>query len=185
MWQYSGLNRIAHRYYSSGYAPFRRREQAILAQMVLANRLNTSGISYIQDSYDATNAFASVTSGMLRAVVRAHSYCSHARNVLVQRTNEANMVLECADGELSLLIKSGTLPGDSIAGIWFLCVYHKAVDAFLRESHSPISVSVPWIHRCICDTDEYAMRWQIDPHRIDISVSGYADDLFRTTIVSS
>jgi hypothetical protein len=185
MWHNSGLDRIAHRSYSSGYAPKRRREQSILTQMLLASRLSNAKISFVQDSYDATNAFASINSGLLRAVVSAHSHCPHATSVLHQRTHEANFILPCVDGDLCMLIQSGTLPGDSVAGIWFLCVYHKAVDGFLAESNSRITLSIPWLHRCICDNSEQLMLWQINQHAIDVSASGYADDLFRTTLVRS
>ena len=118
---------------------------------------------------------------MLQSVVSTYSYCKHASGILSQRLLEANLSLDCVDGILLLLIGSGTLPGDSIAGIWFLCAYHMAIDGFQTEANSAISFNVPWLHRCICDdSSQKLLMWGLKDNNVDVSISAYADDVYKT-----
>ena len=186
IWRRSKLGQTSHRYYSCAYAQGRRREQAICTRALCAHRLSRAGISYVQDSFDATNAFASIYKGMLCAYFTGQCDGYFERDLLLQRTNQARMALECSDGVLHLDIGSGTLPGDSFSCEAFQCLYHLACDGFLAEDAQPINVQLPWLRRAYSDDPsarQDLMQWSVAP--INIGFSGYADDLSKIRVVQS
>eukprot|EP00959_Pyramimonas_sp_CCMP1952_P246815 5158655-Pyramimonas_sp.AAC.1 len=83
-------------------------------------------------------------------------------------------------------IGSGTLPGDSIACLWFLGPYHWSVDGIVSPECPGLSVSIPWLKHCLADDVSDRVRlcsWSQQP--IEISLTSFADDLARTQLVRS
>lgn len=177
-----------HRDYACAYLPGRRREQAILTQSLLAHRLRLAKISFCMELEDATNAFASVTHPRLRRFLYANCDDDFVINILLQRLAQATLVLKCADGELTLHIGSGTLPGDAIACWWFLGVYHSAIDQFCETSGERICLHCPWLARAIVPPCE-GKQWfcehvtAVAAAGIDVSLSSFADDIAKTRMI--
>eukprot|EP00438_Fugacium_kawagutii_P012057 Skav222358 [mRNA] locus=scaffold7159:173:2950:- [translate_table: standard] len=163
------------RHYASGYLPHRRREQAILQQSVLRHRLQQAKISHATAFYDLANAFASASHPHTLAPHITQSQLPQAEQQhLLQRLHQAQLVLQCSDGQLQQQIGSGTLPGDSIAGPWFLAGYHPKLDTYLQHTNSlAILAAKP------------AFFPQPAPAHLDVSFTSYADDVARTFCTST
>ena len=177
VWWDTGLD--PGRVYASGYAKSRRRERSILTQALCAHRAARAKLSTRTDFYDATNAFASVPQ---RRLVGYASQCGDQfrAELLPQRLKYAAMLLPCSDGELSITINSGTLPGDSIACNWFLGPYHEATDGFFDRAGDKIEVQCSWLDSAICDDPaEQAEVRGWGRNKNNISCTSYADDIAK------
>ena len=159
--------------YASGYLPHRRREQAILQQSLLRHRLQKAKISHTTAFYDLANAFASASHcHTLQPVVTQSNLPIASRAATPTPTPQpAHMVLQCADGELRCRIGSGTLPGDSIAGAWFLAGYHNKVDTYLQNTST---LAIPATRPAAIQQGDRAAN------QLDVSLTTYADDVART-----
>eukprot|EP00959_Pyramimonas_sp_CCMP1952_P415970 8715212-Pyramimonas_sp.AAC.1 len=145
-----------------------------------------NGVSSALDLYDASNAFARVSHADLARVL-ACARIPRWKNVLMQRLSHAIMSLGCAGGVLVLKICSGTLPGDTIAGLWFLCVYHLSVDRFQRDTlDTRLCCRLPWMVDAISDSPKGQLEVRIAARTpIDISLTSCADDVGKRRIVTS
>ena len=168
------MPRTYTRHYATGYLPHRRREQAILQQSVVRHRLQKAKISHATAFYDLANAFASAshTHTLAPYVLQSQLPPAEQRHLL-QRLEHAQMVVQCSDGELQQQIGSGSLPGDSIAGPWFLAGYHHKLDRYLHNtSNLAITAARPPQFE---DFPQHA-----SPAALDVSFTSYADDVART-----
>eukprot|EP00959_Pyramimonas_sp_CCMP1952_P178850 3738803-Pyramimonas_sp.AAC.1 len=180
-----GLTIAASRNYAYGYLKHRRREGAILVQSLVQERLREAGHSYSTEFYDATNAFHSVSHDMLMMFIRLNAD-EFATALFAQRLQHGHVSLACVDGILEMGIGSGTLPGDSIACLWFLGPYHWSVDGIVSPECPGLSVTIPWLKHCLADDVSDRVRlcsWSQQP--IEISLTSFADDLARTQLVRS
>ena len=178
------------RHYAAGYLAHRRREQAILQQSLLRHRLQQGRVSHFTAFYDLANAFACAShqrtlAPFLASTQLPSAECAHLR----QRLQMAQMVLPCADGALHCSIGSGTLPGDTIAGPWFLAAYHPRLDSYLQSSKRlAVTASSPELQRGLANilAGNLAVERSesVDPPSVpmqmDVSLSSYADDVART-----
>ena len=101
--------------------------EAIAQHSVLRERYRAAKKNLTAVLYNLTNAFACGAQesqagepASLADVVRAEVQNITARKHLCQRLAGAQLRLDCADGQLAAKIGSGTLPGDTVAGGWFL-----------------------------------------------------------------
>eukprot|EP00959_Pyramimonas_sp_CCMP1952_P121163 2533256-Pyramimonas_sp.AAC.1 len=179
------LSSYANRGHAYGYMKRRRREGAVLVQSLCGERLRESKLSFFSTFYDATNAFHSVEHWLLKMFVKQHA-SPFAAALLGQRLDHGQMSLECVDGILEVALGSGTLPGDTVAPVWFLGVYHWCLDGYMGEDSPGLSVRVPWLKHCLGE-DEGARialcAWA--DRAIDISFTSFADDLCRTQLLRS
>ena len=159
---------------ATGYCHRRRREQAIAQHGVLRERYRAAKKNLTAVLYDLTNAFACGAQesqagdpASLADVVRAEVQNLTAREHLCQRLAGAQLRLDCADGQLAAKIGSGTLPGDTVAGGWFLLHFHPKLDAFLQATPElQINATLPF------DIPNA-------PESLDVGTSTYADDIIR------
>ena len=172
------------RHYATGYMASRRREQAILQQSLLRHRLRQGRVSHFTAFYDLANAFASAShqralEPFIHDAALPPAECAHLR----QRLYLAQMQLPCADGVLQCRIGSGTLPGDTIAGPWFLAAYHPCLDAYLQTSPQLAITAVfpDELQRGL----ELMLPGRHVPAQLDVSLSSYADDVARTMRAAS
>ena len=97
----------------------------------------------------------------------------------------ARMVLPCADGALCCNIGSGTVPGNTIAGPWFLAAYHPCLDTYLQGvQRLAITAICPELQQGLADLqqDESAQLPGLPPvpSQMDVSLTSYANDVART-----
>ena len=167
------------RHYATGYLPHRRREQAILQQSVARHRLQKTKISHATAFYDLANAFASAShTHTLAPYVLQSQFPPAEQQHLLQRLEHAQMVVQRSDGELQQQIGSGSLPGDSIAGPWFLAGYHHKLDRYLHNtSNLAITAARP--------PQFEGFPQHASPAALDISFTSYADDVARTVCTTT
>eukprot|EP00959_Pyramimonas_sp_CCMP1952_P261496 5467505-Pyramimonas_sp.AAC.1 len=81
-------------------------------------------------------------------------------------------MIECVDGDLVVAIGQGTLPGDTVACLWFLGAYNTAIDRFRDSDAVGIYVTMKWLRHCIVSTEE-AKRYLnvLARESLDISVT--------------
>ena len=84
-----------------------------------------------------------------------------------ERLAGAQLRLDCVDGQRGAKIGSGTLPGDRVAGGWFLLHLHPKLDAF---SHTTPELQI-----------NATLLWAIPnaPEALDVGTSTHADDITR------
>ena len=88
-------------------------------------------------------------------------------NISARDLQSAQLRLDCADGQLEAKIESGTLPGDTVAGCWFLLHFHPKLDVFLQATPElQINATLPF-------------EVQNAPESLDVGTSTYADDIIR------
>jgi hypothetical protein len=83
------------------------------------------------------------------------------------------MHLRHCEGSVTLRICGGTLPGDTIAGLWFIGVFHKAIDSWLQDTQSDrIYAHLPWLPEIVENASTL----------VPVETNSFADDLQRTHI---
>ena len=100
-----------------------------------------------------------------------------AKAHLMQRCSKARLILQCDDAPVQCKFGAGTLPGDTVAGGWFLGAYHECLDLYAQRAPVPELVAdLPWLAQCKgceqCDS------------RVDVSMGSYADDVLRFIIAT-
>ena len=160
--------------YATGYCHRRRREQAIAQHGVLLERAAKENLT--ATLYDLTNAFACGAQesqagdpASLADVVRGEVQNLTAREHFCQRLAGGQLRLQCVDGQLAAKIGSGTLPGDMVAGGWFLLHFHPKLDAFFSATPE-LQIKV---------TSPFAIPNA--PEVLDVGTSTFADDIIRET----
>ena len=97
---------------------------------------------------------------------------------LVQRLGYACSSFDTLEGDFATLkVGSGTLPGDSVAGAWFLDPFHKSLDE-ITTSHPEMSVHF----ECKWAPGVWPELYHVGcgPFLIDTSLQSYADDSCKT-----
>ena len=168
LWSYRDI-----KYYdfACGYCKFRRREQAILQQRVLQERLCAFKHSFVFTLYDVRNAFPSITHQTLTNYVNAVCPVSdHA--LLKQRFLQARMTMKLDERWVTFALGAGTMPGDRIAGSMFAEPYNQI------------------LNNCFCEAKHQNNRFLQDVRdpisgvSVDLSATVYADDVARLEVIS-
>ena len=109
--------------YATGHCYRQRREQAIAQHGVLRERYRASKKNLTATLYDFTNAFA-CDPAYLGGGERKYKTLQH-KNISASdlRLHSCDLI-ECVDDHFAAKIGSGTLPGDTVAGGWFLLHLH-------------------------------------------------------------
>ena len=93
---------------------------------------------------------------------------------MCQHVQKARFTLPCVEGRLTCTIGSGTLPGDSVAGPWFLSAFHPRIDAYIDSTqHLAVWADCSWLPSLVPEA-----QWQSLPAPVSgaIDVSLSADD---------
>ena len=147
-----------------GYRRGVSREEPILIQLCLSWRLAKLGINTINGFYDMTNAFFCTSHDDLE--MAAHRELPHRdSNIMIDRIRNSILRIEVGDEQVDVRVKQGMPPGQEKAAELFACCFRRNVDDWIRE------------------TDEYStfaeVNWVGIGSKVDLGVSGYADDLAR------
>lgn len=98
-------------YFDHGGLPHRTRENAIMVQLITSYVLRRAGISHCTSLYDSANEFPSTSRTALATTTRA---MDHPDGIIfhMQRLENTAIALQCRDGVLTVLPRSGECMGD-------------------------------------------------------------------------
>ena len=158
------------RQYAAGYYAGKSRISAIMQRHVLSCRLDACGYRHVESFFDVSNAFPSPTHSALDAAVQAVARPVDV-DLLCQRHRQAVMHIVAHDNAVDILSGSGAMQGDGPAGPLFLEVYHPQIDGWLAQVQT-----LPQQQLCIAQDP-------VSGSHVDCSITAYADDVGKTTIV--
>ena len=110
-----------------GFVPGRRRESALLIQMVLAARLRKRGMSFVTTLHDGTNAFASTRHEVLSELAD-HGMAEAERHFFHTRRVNAQIWIPVQGDTLVAVPGCGALMGDGDAPRDFARAYQPGID---------------------------------------------------------
>jgi hypothetical protein len=158
--------------YAFGFHKGRRREMAMAMQMIMNHRMNQLGVSFSNNLYDMTNAFASPTFPLIRRVINRQAQPRDVK-VLVQRHQRVTVVVQASDGVIAVRPKRGTLQGDTNGPDVFVDCFHDLVDEHLETT------------RDLAGVGKLLAQCSITMQNVDLSLTSYADDLARGMIFTT
>ena len=160
----------SYRHYASGYYNGKSRISAIMQRHVLSHRLDVHKICHVESFFDVSNAFPSASHQALDHAVYATARPTDAE-LLCQRHRGAVMHIVAHDSAVDVKCHAGAMQGDCPAGPLFLEVYHPQLDTWLRNTQHMPQQSLTLVRDPIFGIE------------IDSSITTYADDIGKTTIV--
>ena len=145
----------------------RCREQALLQQSILHQKLRQGKASYLFTKFDVRNAFPSLDRNELVKHINACAL-EQNKNFLIQRVSQARMQL-CVSQHSPCFyaLGSGVMPGDSIAGDLFGQLYNSSLFNAFQEL-------------CAGSTWPLTAKDPLSGQIVDISATTFADDLAKT-----
>lgn len=162
----------SYRHYAAGYYTGKSRISAIVQKHVLSHRLDRCHLRHVESFFDVANAFPSPTHDALDRAIHAAAQAVDAP-LLCQRHREAVVHIIAPDRSVDVKCNSGALQGDGPAGPIFLEVYHPALDVWLEHVHT-----LPQQMLFMVSDPVFGVE-------VDCSVTTYADDVGKTSIVDS
>ncbi|CAE8585204.1 unnamed protein product [Polarella glacialis] len=158
--------------FASGLQRGRRREQAILQQRVLHDRLIKTKQSFAFTKYDVRNAFPSVShESQLQYLQR--SFDPGFRNLCAQRFQQSQITVRgLQNKEITMAVGSVSLQGDGIAGYQFTGSFNLALQRFLDA----ISCHT-WA--TLCRTTEWLTN-----RNVDCALTSFVDDSAHTSVIA-
>ncbi|CAE8733873.1 unnamed protein product [Polarella glacialis] len=158
--------------FASGLQRGRRREQAILQQRVLHDRLIKTKQSFAFTKYDVRNAFPSIShESQLQYLQR--SFDPGFRNLCAQRFQQSRITVRgLQNKEITMAVGSGSLQGDGIAGYQFTGSFNLALQRFLDA----ISCHT-WA--TLCRTTEWLTN-----RNVDCALTSFVDDSAHTSVIA-
>lgn len=155
-----------------GYAPHRRREDAVLVQLLGSYRLRVMSISHSCDSNDPTNAFSSVSEELLMQEV-PRMYSPHDWAYVYQRFCQQSTRVGDGAGAFYACPRRGILMGHSAAAVEFAVAYEKPLvdfNAWRRDNLEGGKMMVTYLRAV-------GVR-----SVVDLAFTAYADDTMSKTI---
>ena len=119
--------------YATGYCHRRRREQEMAQHGVLRKRHRAVNKYFTATLYNLTDAFANGAQESQGGDPASLADMVRTQEQVCQGFAGAQLRLECVDGQIAAKIGSGRLPGDTVAGGWFLLRIHPKIDAILHD----------------------------------------------------
>ena len=101
--------------YTHAYLPNRSREAPIAVMEITAHRLRQAGVSFVRNQYDGKHVFPSVGRVTLLKHIPQMIRREEDETAAKHRIVFACMRITCYNGEATLLLRQGVLPGDTHA----------------------------------------------------------------------